>query len=261
MWRSALAGGASRASTGGMRGVASSTRLAVVLLIAIGSSSCASGDSDTASETTGSGLSATSTDSAVTDAPAADVGPPVDAELLTIGDMPEAYSWSVAEVPTGFWDDGFDAFSVHICDPIGMSVFSMAPPTDADHRAGRILEGHGVVHEAVLSGERTQLEDAFAAVTQRLAECLNSPVDPNLDELEYELVATELPLLGVGEAAFVMRQQLTYQSRPFCEHRLAIVLTGSRLVLVEHSTGGAADSLSDAEFVQLTEKAGRRVNT
>ena len=119
-----------------MRGVASSTRLVVVVLISIGFAGCATGDSDTASETTGSGSIAISTYATVTEAPAADVGPPVDAELLMIDDMPEAYSWSVAEMPTDFWGDRFDAFSVHICDPFGMSVFSMVPPTDADHRAG-----------------------------------------------------------------------------------------------------------------------------
>ena len=244
-----------------MRHVAS---LAAVVGLAMGSAACASTDTDTTADTAGSDPVATSVQQLEADVTAeTDVGPPTDAELLDAGDMPTADSWRVGELPAGFWNENFDAISVHICNPTGWSLWKIVSPTDAEHRAGRVLNGPGRIYEAVLTGHSSELKQKFDEITQRLADCLNGSHDPDLAASGWELVAAELPSLEVGDANFLMRQQLYQRSeaeaRPFCDHRLAVVLDGSRLVVVEHMVG-VDEPMDQNDFALIVENAAQRIN-
>ena len=179
--------------------------------------------------------------------------------------MPEAGSRSSDVLSSEFWDaDSIDPFSVHVCDPGGMSVWALLPPADAEHRVGRTLRGQaGSVSEAVFSGDSSELQDDFDAVTQALTDCLEGPGDPNLAEVGYELVAEELPTVGVGDADYLIHQRLYYlnSTRPFCDHRLAIVLDGTRLVLVEYNAMGGNESVSDDDFAMIVQNAAQRITS
>ena len=252
-----------------MRYVAWCARLSAVVVLAVGAAAC--GDANTASETQDSTPIVATTKSLGSNAEPATVGSPLYTELLTAEDMPAAGSWNVMELPAEFWDPMSDSFSVHICDPFGMSLWTIAPPADAEHRVGRMLvsPGQGSVKEAVFSGDNGELNEVFQAVTQGLTDCLEGPGDPNMAEVGYDLDVEELPAAGVGEAEFLIRQRLYYQqsdpTMPFCDHRLAVVLDGTRLVMVEHNRGGVAAVasnplvVSNDDFAQMVQNAAQRI--
>lgn len=244
-----------------MRFVGWGTRLSAIVVLSVGSAACASSGSDTASETGDPAPTTVTTESLGSIVEPELVGAPLRNELLTVGDLPAAGSWRVDELRADFW--GGDKFSVHICDPIGSSVWAFIPPTDEERRVGRVLTGQGQVNEAVVSGDSSELKEVFQAITQQLTECLEGPADPNLALTNWEVVAARMPALGVGDAEFLIDQRLYDQQydppNVFCHHRLAVVLDDTRLILVEHSTVGGAETVSDGAFALMVERAAERI--
>ncbi len=248
----------------------------MVVALMIGTVACSPSDADTTNIVDGTAPAATnftpSTDAdgtepdAVSTTPAAtNFTPSTDAD----GTEPDAVSarplteaelmgptstWPVLVGSPGWDDDGNDPYSIHICGETG-SLKAFPEMSDLDHVDDVFDGAPGVVAEAVFAGTPDELATAYESTTQKLSDCLANPQVADLAEVGYLATGTPLPPLELGQADFGMRQQI----EGLCEHRLALVLTPTRLVVVELFTGFRnGDQSTDGDFRAIVENAVRQ---
>lgn len=237
----------------------------IVVALTIGAAACSSHDADTGNVVEVSVSIADGTESAGWYSK-----PPTDAELLTARDLAEltpsgvssASPWTEGDRRLDWDSDMAEPYSIHICGLESPTLKWFPEFAELDHVDRAHGAGTGSVAEAVFAGTSDELAEVYESVVGKLSDCLANPqemVEPGgpLTDDGFDVKASRLSQFGLRSADFGLHQQIV----DLCDHRLALVLSNTRLVVVEFWTGyHQADRFDDSDFETLVERAVRQAN-